>query len=91
MWRHLTLSLQLVTFFAKIAAICRMIPKDSLSLTIIPAQWKQYWKIVNKKTSSSESEIHFGHFIVGCKLDIISHYHAVHISVTLAHAITLER
>jgi hypothetical protein len=54
-------------------------------------QWKQYWKVVNEETSSSESGIHFGHYILGSKSDIISHYHAARVSVTLAHTILLER
>ena len=41
--------------FDEIAAIRKIIPKDSVSLVITPAQWKRYWAIVNKKTSSSES------------------------------------
>jgi hypothetical protein len=48
-------------------------------------------KIVNEETLSSESGIHFGHYIVGCKSDIIVHYHAARVSVILAHAIQLER
>jgi hypothetical protein len=46
---------------------------------------------VNKETLSSESGIHFGHYIVGCKSDIIAHYHTAQVSVILAHAIQLER
>jgi hypothetical protein len=58
---------------------------------ITPEQWKRYWEAVNKETSSSESGLHFGHYIVGCKLDIIAHYHAARVMVILAHAIQLER
>ncbi len=38
-----------------------------------------------------ESGLHFGHYKVGRKSDIIAHYHAVRVMVTLAHAIHLER
>jgi hypothetical protein len=38
-----------------------------------------------------ESGLHFGHYIVGSKLDIISHYHAARVTVTLAHVVQLER
>jgi hypothetical protein len=38
--------------FAEIAAILKLIPRDSVSITITPAQWKQYWKAVNEETSS---------------------------------------
>ncbi len=58
---------------------------------ITPDQWKAYWKIVNKEILLSESGIHFGHYIVACKSDIIAHYHAARVLVVLAHAIQLER
>jgi hypothetical protein len=77
--------------FAKIAAICKLIPEKSVSITIMPEQWKQYLKVVNEETSLSESGLHFGHYIVGSKLDIISHYHAARVMVILAHAVQLEQ
>jgi hypothetical protein len=77
--------------FAEIAAIRRLIPENSVPIVITPEQWKQYWRVMNEETSLSESGIHFGHYIVGSKSDIISHYHASLVSVTLAHAIQLER
>ncbi len=76
---------------AEIAAIRPIIPSNLVVIFITPDQWKAYWKIMNKVTSSLESGIHFGHFIVGCKSDIIAHYHAARVSVVLAHAIQLER
>jgi hypothetical protein len=75
---------------AKIAAILKLIPENSVPITITPEQWKQYWKVVNKETLSSESGLHFGHYIVGSKLDIISHYHAAQVTVMLAHAVQLK-
>ena len=62
--------------FAEITAIRALIPKDSVSITIAPGQWKQYRQVVNKETSSSESGLHFGHYKVGGKSNIIAHYHA---------------
>jgi hypothetical protein len=38
-----------------------------------------------------ESGLHFGHYKAGGRSDIIAHYHAVQVMVTLAHAIQLER
>ncbi len=77
--------------FDEVAAIRQLIPKDSAPTIITPEQWKRYWAIVNKETSSSESGLHFGHYIIRCKLDIDAHYHAAWVSVILAHAIQLER
>lgn len=77
--------------FDKITAIRRIIPKDSAPIVITPEQWKRYWAIVIKETSSLVSGLHFGHYIVRCKSDIVAHYHAARVSVLLAHAIQLER
>jgi hypothetical protein len=77
--------------FAEIAAIWKLIPENLVSITITPQQWQQYWKVVNEEILSSESGLHFGHYIVGSKSDIILHYHAARVTVTLAHAIQLKR
>ena len=42
------------------------------------------------ETSSSESGFHVGHYIIGSKSDIITHYHTAWVMVVLAHAIQLE-
>ena len=62
--------------FAEVAAIRQTFLPDSVSPIITPEQWKRYWNIVNKETSSSKSGIHFGHYIVGSRSDIIAHYQA---------------
>ncbi len=77
--------------FQEIAHICRLVPASLVSIVITPKQWKQYWQVVNKETSSSESGIHFGHYIAGSKSDIISHYRAARVTVALAHVIQLEQ
>jgi hypothetical protein len=77
--------------FTEIAAIHKLIPENLVFITITPGQLAQYWKVVNKETSSLESGLYFGHYKVGSKSDIISHYHAARVMVTLAHAIQLER
>jgi hypothetical protein len=77
--------------FAEIVAIRKLIPENSVSITITPQQWQQYWKVVNEETLLSKSGLHFGHYIVGSKSDIISHYHAAQVTVTLAHTIQLKR
>jgi hypothetical protein len=77
--------------FDEIAAIRQIIPRDSAPIVITPEQWKRYWAIVNKETLSSESGLHFGHYIVGCKSETVAHFHAARVSVVLAHAIQLER
>ncbi len=77
--------------FTEVAEIRRQVPQDSVSICITLQQWKRYWKAVNKETLSSKSGLHFGHNIVGCTSDKITHYHAARVSVVIAHAIQLER
>jgi hypothetical protein len=77
--------------FAEIAKIRALIPKDSVSIKITPSQWKRYWQVENEETSSFELGLHFGHYKVGRLSDIIAHYHAERVTVTLAHAIQLKR
>jgi hypothetical protein len=86
-----SLDAAILELFAEIAHIRRLVPAGSVSIVITPEQWKQYWKIVNEETLLSESGIHFRHYIVGCKSDIILHYHAARVAVMLAHAIQLKR
>jgi hypothetical protein len=74
-----------------VAKIRQRVPQDSVSICITPQQWKQYWQAVNEETSSSESGLHFGHYVVGSASDIISYYHAARVTVVIAHAIQLER
>ena len=76
--------------FEEIMAIHCRVPKDSVTICIASAQWKQYWKLTNDETSSSESGIHFGHYIVGCMSEIISHYHAARVTAVIAHTIQLK-
>lgn len=77
--------------YRHIAEIHRLIPENAVSTVITPTQWRQFWQVVNEETSSSESGLHFGHYKVGCKSDLITHYHTARVSVTLAYAIQLER
>ncbi len=76
--------------FPEIAAIRRIIHKGSAPIVITPEQWKRYWAIVNEETLSSESGLHFGHYIVGCRSNIVAHYHATRVSVILTHTVQLE-
>ena len=77
--------------FAVVADIRQRIPQDSVSICITPQQWRRYWQAVNEETSSSESGLHFGHYVVGSASDIISYYHAARVTVIIAHTIQLER
>jgi hypothetical protein len=60
----------------EITAIQRLVPENLVLIIITPEQWEQYWKVANEETLSSEFGLHFSHYIVASKSDILSHYHA---------------
>jgi hypothetical protein len=59
------------------ARIRLKVPKDSINLSINSTDWKMQWRGKCKATSSSESGLHFGHYISGCSSEQISHFHAL--------------
>jgi hypothetical protein len=76
--------------FDAMARVYKSVP-ESTSVVIRPEQWKAYWRVANEDTSSSISGLHFGHYKVGARSDIISHYHAARVTVILAWGIALSR
>ena len=54
-----------------------LVPKDSMNLEILRHDWKKHWKGKREKTSSSESGLHFGHYIAGCNSEYISQLHSL--------------
>ena len=68
-----------------------MIPKDSLNTIITKEEWRGRWKGRRESTSSSESGLHFGHYIAGCKLDHISYFHALKAILIMRGGVVLEQ
>jgi hypothetical protein len=73
------------------ARIQTLIPPDSLDTLITKDDWRRQWRGKKESTSSSESGLHFGHYIAGVALDHISHFHALKASLVLHRGIVLER
>ena len=63
--------------FDEIAHLRSMVPKDSVSTTISGKRWQQRWRKAKEKTSSSESGIHFGHYIAGVQSNVIAQHDAI--------------
>ncbi len=55
--------------FVEITQIRSIVPPNSVSGVILRERWQQRWKRVKEDTSSSQSGLHFGHYIAGvdCK------------------------
>jgi hypothetical protein len=70
--------------FVEIAQIQSIVPPDSIIGVISRERWQQHWKRVKEDRSSSQSGLHFGHYIVGVDCKYISQYHALRVSLSLA-------
>jgi len=77
--------------FDEIAHIRGMVPSDSVNGLISRERWQQRWKKVKEDTSSSQSGLHFGHYIAGTDCNDISQFHALRVLLTLKKGIVLER
>ncbi len=71
------------------ARIRLKVPKNSINLTINSDDWKGQWRGRREATSSSESGLHFGHYISGCALEQISHLHALKSTLVIKNGIVL--
>jgi hypothetical protein len=77
--------------FKEIAQIRSIVPPNSVTGAVLRKQWQKRWKKVKENTSSSQSGLHFGHYIAGADCNYISQFHALCISLALKKGIALER
>lgn len=75
----------------EIARIREMVPKDSVDTNISQERWIQRWAKTKESTSSSESGIHFGHYIAGTSSKIISRHDALKVTLCNKWGIALDR
>ncbi len=77
--------------FEEIAHICSKVPLDSVNGLISRERWQQRWKKVKEDTSSSQSGLHFGHYIAGMDCNYILQFHALLVLLALKKGIALEQ
>ena len=75
----------------EIARIREIVPKNSVPDIITREMWQQRWRKASEKTLSSESTLHFGHYITGAESDYISHLHATMTSLALRREFAYKR
>ncbi len=73
------------------ACIRLTIHKDSMNITITKDNWNWQWKGQRISTSSLESGLHFGHYIVGSNSDHIAYVHALKLTLVIKKGIVLDR
>jgi hypothetical protein len=61
----------------EIGRIRAVVPKDSVNCLVRHPLWQEKWKSKREETSSSESGLHFGHYIAGANSELISYCHAL--------------
>lgn len=77
--------------FKAIADIRRIIPPNSVQPIISCQEWQDAWRRKKETTSSSQSGLHFGHYVSGAESVIISQMHSIKTSIALSHGVALNR
>ena len=76
--------------FASVADTQQRIPENLVPVEITHQEWQNYWKGALEETSSSKSDLHFGHYKAGASSEIISHLHVTKTSIALSREFGLE-
>lgn len=77
--------------FKAIGHLRQCIPPNSVTQIITRQDWQYTWKHKQESTSSSQSGLHFGHYVSGADSDMISDVHALKTSIALHNGIALTR
>lgn len=67
------------------------VPEDSVDTVVTTEAWQKKWKPAKEKTSSSESGLHFGHYIAGAQSDTISKHDSMKSTICLKRGFALEQ
>jgi hypothetical protein len=67
------------------------VPKDSVETVVTTEAWQEKWRSAKEKTASSESGLHFGHYIAGAESKIVSKHDAMKATICLKRGFSLER
>ena len=73
------------------ARVRNIIPAWSVNINLNRGGWQHRWGKAKEKTLSSVSGLHFSHYKVGVKSDLISHFQALKTSVALRRGVFLAR
>ncbi len=68
-----------------------LIPADLMNILVTKEDWHHQWRGRHESTSSSESGLHFGHYLAGVESDYISHFHTLKASLIIKRGIILDR
>ncbi len=69
--------------FKAVAEIRKGVQENTIWTNITHRQWADFWGKSKEETLSSRSSQHLRHYVVAASSNIISHVHAVKISIVL--------
>jgi hypothetical protein len=73
------------------AQIRKIIPKNTVrKIKMSKEDYVAHWKRAKEETSSSQSGLHFGHYMVGIQSKCISHFHALKATLIFHHGLILD-
>jgi hypothetical protein len=73
------------------AKLRQLIPENSVETKITKEHWAKVWRTRKENTSSSKSQLHFGHYKAGTSSEIICHHHALKSTICLKRGFALDR
>ncbi len=72
------------------ALIRKIIPKNTVKIKMLKKDYVAHWKRAKEETSSSQSGLHFGHYMAGTEIKYISHFHALKATLIFHHGLVLD-
>ena len=77
--------------FDEIARIRQIVPEDSVDTFVHHKEWRERWRKAKEKTSSSESGLHFGHYVAASESEYIAYCHALLASIAIRKGYSPDR
>jgi hypothetical protein len=77
--------------FQEIGWLRSIIPKNSVSTTWTPEGWADSWSGKREETSSSQSGLHFSHYIAGAKSPVIARHDSLKATICNKWGFSLDR
>jgi hypothetical protein len=77
--------------FEEIAWLRSIIPKNSVSTVWTPEGWRDSWQGKKEKTSSSQSGLHFSHYIAGSRYPVVARHDSLKATICNKWGFALDR
>ena len=75
----------------EVTRIKALVQGNTVDTCVRRPRWIAKWRKAKERTSSSHSGLHFSHYIAGASSQLLSHHHALKVSICSKHGFSLER